>query len=305
MKILHINDKAGVACILSKYQRLSGMESKVLSSNKIDKFGILKFYEDYVDIVDRNSFVDYCISEAKRADIVHIHSGEQLVIKMRKAYGNSKKIILHYHGTDIRGLKNTNNQNLSSIQNTKARAKSFAAKVRNRLRLIQMGYYNSLRAESQKLANEILVSTSDLLMLVPDAKYLPNPIDSDHFSKTHENHKKENINALTIHTETGDIQKTLEYCTTNNINFKINVYDRTKTPLLYEEIPNFLKKYDIYVDIKIVNDKIIESLSKTGLESLSCGLKVLNYKLEYLDKLPEMHNPVNVVNQLENIYKKI
>ena len=75
--------------------------------------------------------------------------------------------------------------------------------------------------------------------------------------------------------------------------------------MLYAEIPNLLKKYDIYVDIKIVNDKIIESLSKTGLESLACGLKVLNYKLEYLDKLPQMHNPVNVVNQLESIYNKI
>ena len=79
---------------------------------------------------------------------------------MRKAYGNSKKIILHYHGTDIRGLKNKNNPNISTIQNTKARTKSFAAKVKNRLRLIQMGYYKSLRTESQKLANEILVSTS-------------------------------------------------------------------------------------------------------------------------------------------------
>ncbi len=168
-----------------------------------------------------------------------------------------------------------------------------------------MGYYKSLRAESQKLANEILVSTPDLLTLVPSAKYLPNPIDSDHFSRKNDNLNKENIDVLTIHTETGDIQKTLEYCKTNNISFKINVYDRTKTPLLYAEIPNFLKKYDIYVDIKIINDKIIESLSKTGLESLSCGLKVLNYKLEYLDKLPEMHNPVNVVNQLENIYNKL
>ena len=75
--------------------------------------------------------------------------------------------------------------------------------------------------------------------------------------------------------------------------------------MLYAEIPNFLKKYDIYVDIRIVNDKILESLSKTALESLACGLKVLNYKLEYIDKLPEKHNPVNVVNQLENIYNKI
>ena len=45
MNILHINDQAGVACILSKYQRINGQQSKVLSYNKIDKFGILKFYK--------------------------------------------------------------------------------------------------------------------------------------------------------------------------------------------------------------------------------------------------------------------
>ena len=42
---------------------------------------------------------------------------------------------------------------------------------------MQMGYYKSLRAESQKLADGILVSTPDLLSLLPYAKYLPNPID--------------------------------------------------------------------------------------------------------------------------------
>ena len=82
-------------------------------------------------------------------------------------------------------------------------------------------------------------------------------------------------------------------------------YNRTKTPILYEEIPTLLKKYNVYVDIRIVNDKILENLSKTALESLACGLKVLNFKLEYLDKLSEIHNPKNVVNQLENIYNKI
>ena len=159
--------------------------------------------------------------------------------------------------------------------------------------------------ESQKLVNEILVATPDLLSLVSHAKYLPNPIDSDHFSKVNYDRPKSNNNALTIHTESGDIKKTLEYCKANNINLKINVYDRTKKRLLYEEIPGFLKKFDIYVDIKIVNDEVIENLSKTALESLWCGLQVLNHKLEYLDKLPQMHNPINVVNQLESIYNKI
>lgn len=306
LKVLHIHDQAGVACILAKYQRMNDIKSKVLSSNKIDKYGILKFYKDYVDLVDRDNFVEYCLSEAKSADIIHIHSAEQLVIKIRKALGNSKKIILHYHGTDIRGLKNKNNPNSSSIQNTKTRTKAFAAKVKNRLRLIQMGYYRSLRTESQKLANEVLVSTPDLLLLLPHAKYLPNPVDVDHFSKDDINYNKvHNNNALTIKTTSGDIQKTLLYCKENNINLKIDVLDRTKTPILYEEIPNFLKKYNVYIDIRIVNDKILENFSKTALESLSCGLKVLNYKLEYIERLPEIHNPVNVTHELENIYNKI
>jgi hypothetical protein len=306
MNILHIHDQAGVACILAKYQRYNGMKSKVLSYNKIDKYGILKFYKDYVELVDRSNFAEYCLSEAKNADIIHIHSAEQLVIKLRKAYGNSKKIVLHYHGTDIRGLNNKNNPNSSSIQNTATRTKSFAAKVKNRLRLVQMGYYRSLRIESQKLANEILVSTPDLLSLLPDAKYLPNPVDVDHFSQDEINNNKINKNnALIIKTEIGNSDKVLEYCKKNQIDLKIDVFDRTKSPLLYEEIPNFLKKYNIYVDIRIVNDKILENLSKTALESLACGVKVLNYKLEYLDKLPQMHNPVNVLNQLENIYNKL
>ena len=302
MKILHINDIAGVACILAKYQRFNDIESKVLSPNKIDKFGILKFYKDYVNVVEPLNFAEYCISEAKEADVIHIHSMEDLVIKMRKTFGNSKKIILHYHGTDLRGLKNKNNPALSTM---KIKAKFYIRKVRNRLSLIKMGYYRSANTESQKLADEILVSTADLLLLLPNAKYLPNPIDITHFSKDNINNNKVNNNALTIKTETGNTQKTLEYLRENNIDLKIDVFDRTKKPLLHEEIPNLLKKYNVYVDIKIVNDQLLESLSKTGLESLACGLKVLNYKLEYIEKLPEIHNPVNVVNQLENIYNRI
>ena len=244
---------------------MNGIQSKVVSSNKVDKYGILTFYKDYVDFVDRSNFAEYCLSEAKNAHIIHIHSAEQLVIKIRKAYGNSKKIALHYHGTDIRGLKNRNNLNRFAIQNTTTKAKSIAAKVKNRLKLMQMGYYRSLRIESQKLANEILVSTPDLLSLLPHAKYLPNPVDVDHFSKDDTIQNKVNKNnALIIKTEIGNSEKVLEYCKKNNIDLKIDVFDRTNSPLRYEEIPNFLKKYNIYVDIRIVNDKILENFSKTA-----------------------------------------
>jgi hypothetical protein len=305
MRVLHINDQAGVACVLAKYQLRNGIESKVLSNNTIDKFGILKFYKDYVNVVKPIDFVDHCIVEAKDVDIIHIHSNEILVFKIRKAFGNSKKIILHYHGTDIRGLDKKNSEK-PILQNMKNKNKLFLRKIKKRLWLIKSGYYKSFSVEAQNLANEVLVATPDLLTLLHNANYLPNPVDLDHFSKKNNyREQKYNNNALTIHTETGDIQKTLEYCNINNINLKINVYDRTKKPLLYEEIPNFLKQYDIYVDIRVVNGKILENYSKTALESLACGLKVLNYKLEYVDKLPEIHNPVNVVNKLQVLYNRI
>lgn len=302
MKVLHIHDQAGVACILAKYQRINGMKSKVLSSYRTDKYGIFKYYKDYVDIVEQNNFVETCISEAKNADIIHIHSLEELVVKIRKRLGNSKKIILHYHGTDLRGRKD---QNFLNIGNIKTKIILLAYKIIKRLRLLQMGYYRSLQVESQKLSNNILVSTPDLLSLLPNANYLPNPIDVEHFSKDNISKNKLNNTALTIKTESGDIEKTLKYLEENNINLKIDIFDRTKTPLLHEEIPNLLKRYDIYVDIRIVNGKLLENYSKTALESLACGLKVLNYKLEYVYKLPEVHNPINVINKLQKIYNQI
>ena len=57
------------------------------------------------------------IEEARKADIIHIHSLPEMVINIRKIYGGSKIIILHYHGTDIRGFSKDNSRtfNLGNI----------------------------------------------------------------------------------------------------------------------------------------------------------------------------------------------
>src|SRR2546423_1248120 len=105
MRILHIWDEAGVAYVLVKYQQLQGHQSIVIKSIASDKYGINTFYRDYLLNTGLQDFVGRYIEEAKKADIIHIHSSIGVLFNLRKKFGKSKTIILHYHGTDIRGLK--------------------------------------------------------------------------------------------------------------------------------------------------------------------------------------------------------
>lgn len=301
MKILHIHDQAGISCILSKYLTKRSIDSKVIAMSGKDKFEIKKFYNNFVVFANKQTFEEICLEESRNADIIHVHSLENIIIRLRKRYGKSKKIILHYHGTDIRGTKN---RQYKTIKN---RFLFNIMQVRNRLKtkifLTANRYFNSLHVTAQKLSDVVIVSTPDLLPIVNNSVYLPNPIDSDHFSKSGDiaNNKKE---ALIINNEATNIQNSLKYCKQNNINLKIEIYDRINKPLMYAEMPNFLKKYKIYVDIKFNGDQLISAMSKTGLESLACGLTVLDYNLKYRTEFPVIHEPNYVVDNLLQIYSR-
>ena len=95
MRILHIEDAAAVACILAKYQNLTNeCKSKVVKLDKYDKFGFYKYYGDYVNITTSEElFFNSILEEAKKADIIHVHSKVELVPYLRNKYGKSKKIL--------------------------------------------------------------------------------------------------------------------------------------------------------------------------------------------------------------------
>src|ERR687896_2535954 len=104
MRILHVWDQAGVACILAKYQRRQGYSSSVLRVNDQDKYGINKFYSDLITSCSEQDFIQRSLREADSAQLIHVHSRIDVIAPLREKYGKSKKIILHYHGTDIRGF---------------------------------------------------------------------------------------------------------------------------------------------------------------------------------------------------------
>src|SRR5918999_433150 len=249
MRILHVWDQAGVACILAKYQRRQGYSSSVLRVKGQDKYGINKFYSDLIIFCSEQDFIQRSLREADSAQLIHVHSRIDVIAPLRERYGKSKKIILHYHGTDIRGFSSP-----------------------------------AVHHKHSRLAS-----------------ILPNSVDIEHF-KPDDYRLDRGKRALTIRSEVTDIDWALDYCKRNKVDLDIETYDRTQNPIMYQDMPSFLKRYNTYVDIRLVNGKILENLSKSALESLACGLEVLDYRLLYLRGLPSEHDPSEVLSKLENIY---
>jgi hypothetical protein len=292
MRILHILDAAGVACIYSKYQQMQGHVTSVIWNKDVaDKYGIYDFYKDYLIKVTYGKFTETCLNEGKTADVIHVHGYIDILFKLRKKFGRQKKIILHYHGTDIRGLKNQKLPHRSLLSDTAIKLKMFYRK--------KIGH-----ARAQKQADVVCVSTPDLLPLVSNGIHIPIPIDTKHFSPKI-NPTGELKKAFTINSEVTNIQRALDLCKKNQINFDVEVIDRTKNPIMYTDIPDFIRGYKTYVDIRYVNDIVLENLSSTALQSLACGLSVVDYKLEFRRGLPKEHDAVNVASQLSKIYSEL
>jgi hypothetical protein len=290
--VLHIWDQAGVAFILAKFQQANGNESKVIRIKNTDKYGIDEFYKEYGLFVAPEELIYKSIEEARKADIIHIHSLPEMVINIRKIYGGSKIIILHYHGTDIRGFSKDNLRTFT-LQNI-LKPKNIVKKIKKR----------RLHIKAQRLADRVIVSTPDLIQLVKGSVFLPNPIDTDHFNnkKLTKEGSVDIPKGIIVNSEVTNIELAMNYFEHKKIDLNIDIYDRTKNPIYYKDVPNFLKKYDVYVDLRFVNRKLLKNLSKTALEALACGLRVLNYKLEYMNNLPSEHCPTNVVMILSSIY---
>jgi len=292
MRILHILDAAGVACIYSKFQQTKGHESRVIWNKDVgDKYGIYDYYKDYIINVSHAEFTERCLQEGKNADVIHVHGYIDILFKLHKKFHKSKKFILHYHGTDIRGVNRQMLPHRSRLSDTVIRLKRLYRK--------KIGH-----SKAQRLADAVCVSTPDLLPLVRNGIHIPIPIDTYLF-KPANNSIVELKEAFTVNSEVTNIQWALNYCKKNGINLNIEVFDRTKNPIMYKDIPDFIRGYRTYVDIRYVNDTVLENLSSTALQSLASGLKVLDYKLQFRQGLPPEHNAVNVVSQLSEIYKDL
>jgi len=296
LNIIHVWDQSGVACILARYQDNMGHNAKVIRRVSYDPYGIYDFYKDLVEFIDENSFLEFCLKQANQADVLHIHSRTDVLLYLKKKLENRIKIIMHFHGSDLRGIKqNYSNQKITSIP--KLLFKNYNS---NRIR-----ERNNLLAE--EYADKIFLSTPDLRDKIKKATpiILPNPVDTDHFFQSGAKENSSRNNAFTFSTEaTSNSSWIINYCKNHGLD-NLQIIDRTKYPISYEKMPEFLKKFDTYVDIRYVNDNLLNNFSKTALEALACGLRVIDYAFRSWNSLPAANEPTNVTKKVLQIYESI
>jgi len=163
-----------------------------------------------------------------KCDLVHAHFCRSPAYV---AYLSGKPYIVHCHGTDIRE---------------------------------GVGW---LQRKCLEKAKKVLVSTPDLLGILPKATWLPNPVDTDRFRllKEHSGNK-----ILYFPHWYEDLRQELRRICAR---FGYDLTVPSGRSVLYNEMHLFLNQFDVFVD-----RFSIKSYSKTALEAMACGLPVVGYK---------------------------
>lgn len=148
-----------------------------------------------------------------------------------------------------------------------------------------------------KKADKVLISTPDLLDGAPEeAILLSNPVNIEKFKSL-----TDRSDNSAIYIIKNQIKENLEWPSlmAHKHGLKISFRDRIKNPIPHSELPMLLNQYTYFIDRDYV-----KSLSKTALEALACGCKVVNFKGEIVTKLPRKHNPEVVTKRLAEIYNE-
>lgn len=270
MNVLHIWNQAGVSSLLAKYQNLIGYESAVIQQTKHDPTGISKYYGNVL-YQKKSNFLFHCLSASRLYDIIHLHDAWFMVVPLSILYPR-KKIIMHYHGS-----------------------------------LVRNNTLGKMRLKNERLVNKILVATPDLLEYeyTKPPFYLPDPIDDQLFAPRTITKNSRGF-AWLKHTQQDEQLRSL--LISKNFPFHLETRQRIKgmkNGLPYYEMPDFLSNYEYYIDIPIINDKLIKANSCLGLQCMSLGLKVVSWDFSIKSKLPEQHKPENVVKKLDEIYQSL
>lgn len=266
MKVLHIWNQAGTSSLISKELNKRGIFSRVLQDIKHDNLGISKYYNDVT--YSKIPFLLHSLSASRLYNIIHLHDSYFMILPLKILYPK-KKIIMHYHGSLVR-------------DNTLGKKRLFL----------------------EKYVNKILVSTPDLLAFeyAKPPQLLLDMIDQELFKPLPRPFNARAFSCLK-HTQTDQSLRT--ELINAGFQFHLETQNRNARLISYVDFPKYLNQFEFYIDMPIINDKIIYANSCTGLQAMSLGLKVISNDGTIKDHLPDKHKPEIIIKQLLDIYKKI
>lgn len=274
MKIIHIWNTAGIGGLIARYMdRMMGTDSVCYMWDKWDPFfhGTEKTIRYSTVLGNRFGKLKtpMLLCTSRHFDVIHNHGLEGLTPWLRLLYPN-KKIILHYHGTRIRGKW--------------PQKKKF-----------------------WKHADRILVSTPDLLEGAPvGVLYVPNLMDWDTIDELRGERDPVAECALTV-TRWCDGEASAIAATHG---LDLFFHDRDEETMSHKDFLRHLNQFSHYIDIKRDfltgpgTDQILKAHSLTGLEAMGLGLTVLNWRGEESEIDISNHRPENVIPILWELYNE-
>lgn len=257
-RILHIGDVAGVPQALANAETELGCESRVLSFedhpfeygvdfshpvmskypvNAIRKFAVfLKYFGDY--------------------DVFHFHGSTVLPRMMDLAIWKSigRGIILHFHGSDIRGV--------------------------------------GVRDGFIRYADDIIVATPDLLKWCPSGTYIPNPIDLSQYPFIGVDHKPKSEAVNIVHAPSSRLKKGTHHFVEAVERLKSEGYNVRL--IIVEDLPHkqaleIYKEADIITDQLLVG-----WYGMFAIECMALGKPVCTYVSDDLQEFIDAKAIVNI-----------
>ncbi|MHA2243699.1 MAG: glycosyltransferase [Candidatus Hodarchaeales archaeon] len=268
LKVLHICNIAAVPQTLAKYQRKFGFQSDLITREIFLLPGATNVFP-HTKVVTGNSpriFGIKILIMARKYDIIHVHSFDKIIPILKRLY-RRKKIILTYHGSDIRERWN-----------------------------FKKKYYQK--------ADVVTVATPDLKETAPEnVIYVPNMVDEDHFQRVnpfipgtviHVNPGQGHEKALESAIKTADERK-----------LRLTVIDKSKYKFPHDIFPRLLELFEYYNEVKVNTRKgegWLHFLSLTALQMLFLDGKVIFYGND-ITSFPKKHDAHTVTEKWLEIYR--
>lgn len=298
LRILHCWEQAGVNCLMALHQRELGHQADIIMRKEFDShcyfYGFAEkvmellpapensaskkvylyfpeFFKSIIRYVRKKSmavkFYLRVMREAKNYDILHVNNVWLVCLLLP-----FKKKVMEFHGDDMR------------------KSPTFVNPMSR--------FFTRLFIRIYTLFSPIYVSTEDLLQDgFSNAIWVPNPVDTGIFQPRTEFEPHSAVYCAMWYEDEAPIVKRAA-----EMGLKLTIHRRKDNAWIpYEKMPEFLSRFEYYFD-----RYAIHSLSKTALESLAVGLKVIRWDGEQVEGLPSIHEPQNVTqNTLAIYYKKL